>query len=569
MSYSILAITPGHNGSVALVTDGRLVYFGEEERFSRMKYDGNPFRAMLYAVASTKIDELIIGGTNDEFGQLPWTGEDAYTAFVRKFSPEVKVIKLGKRHHFAHAAAAFYGSGFKTAAALVVDGSGSYHTEKMGQDENSSVTGGYETESIFMCSYPDNIVPVYKRYADGNTIPYDNGLKEFDDTVTIVKAYEAVTDYLGFHFIEAGKTMGLSSYGKFDENIPPIFINGKGNKNILRPLYPAGAFIEENRFPYLMRNVQPHEWHRDFAVVEEKYKNIAWRVQKETEELVGNLIQKAADETGETNIVISGGYALNCVANYYYKKRFPNLNIYVDPIAHDGGSAIGLALFVWYSKSQETTPHKLNSVYLSTTPDYNDVGTILENNKNIDIKDVEYSDIVDLLINQNIVALFQGRAEAGPRALGNRSILFDPRVIDGKDIVNRVKGREWFRPFAGSVMVEHANEWFDMAGLKESPFMMYAVNVLPEKVDKIPSITHVDNTCRVQTVSEEQNKHYYNLIKCFYEKTKTPMLFNTSFNLAGDPLVETVEDAINTILKSDIQYLYMPEIGKLIFKKEK
>ena len=308
---------------------------------------------------------------------------------------------------------------------------------------------------------------------------------------------------------------------------------------------------------------------RDFAVVEEKYKNIAWRVQKETEELVGNLIQKAADETGETNIVISGGYALNCVANYYYKKRFPNLNIYVDPIAHDGGSAIGLALFVWYSKSQETTPHKLNSVYLSTTPDYNDVGTILENNKNIDIKDVEYSDIVDLLINQNIVALFQGRAEAGPRALGNRSILFDPRVIDGKDIVNRVKGREWFRPFAGSVMVEHANEWFDMAGLKESPFMMYAVNVLPEKVDKIPSITHVDNTCRVQTVSEEQNKHYYNLIKCFYEKTKTPMLFNTSFNLAGDPLVETVEDAINTILKSDIQYLYMPEIGKLIFKKEK
>jgi carbamoyltransferase len=391
-------------------------------------------------------------------------------------------------------------------------------------------------------------------------------LKEFDDTVTITKAYEAVTNYLGFHFIEAGKTMGLSSYGQKDENIPPFFINSKGNKNLLRPQYPAGAFIEEYRFPYLTRNTNPQNWHKEPSMIEKKYENLAWQIQQESQELVGDLIQKAADSTGETNIVLSGGYALNCVANYYYKKRFPNLNIYVDPISHDGGSAIGLALLVWHLRSGDTTPNALKTVYLHTTPDYNDVETLIQNNKELKIKDVNYSDIVELLTEQKIVSLFQGRAEGGPRALGNRSILFDPRVQDGKDIVNQVKGREWFRPFAGSVLVEQSNEWFDMAGLKESPFMMYAVDVLPEKRKEIPSITHADGTCRVQTVSKENNEHYYNLISAFFEKTGVPILFNTSFNLAGDPLVETVEDAINTLLKSKIQYLYMPEIGKLIYK---
>ena len=147
MSYNILAIVPGHNGSAALVCDGELIYFGEEERFSRMKYDGNPFRAMLYALINFDIDELIIGGTNNEYGQLPWTGEDAYTALVRKFNPKVKVSKMGHAHHYSHAATSFYNSGFKTAAAVVVDGSGSFHTEKMGGEDAKEATGGYETES--------------------------------------------------------------------------------------------------------------------------------------------------------------------------------------------------------------------------------------------------------------------------------------------------------------------------------------------------------------------------------------------------------------------------------------
>jgi carbamoyltransferase len=569
MAYNILAINPGHNGSAALLRDGEIVFYGEEERFSRLKHDGNPFRAMLQSLMSVPIHHLIIGGTNNNYESLPWTGEDAYTALVRKFNPEVKVTKLGDRHHFGHACNAFYNSGFKTAAAVIVDGAGSYHTEKMGSQENDQSTGGYETESIFACSYPANIAPAYKRYADGNSITYDNGLKEFDDTVTITKAYEAVTNYLGWHFIEGGKTMGLAPYGKYDSNIPPLFVNGKGNKNILRPAYPAGAIIDEYRFPYLIRSGNITEWHNDEHAIDEKYKNLAWHVQQETQNLVAKLIRKAVDITGETNIVISGGYGLNCVANYFYKKTFPDLNIYVDPISHDGGTALGLALCAWHEFSNNDKPNKLKTLYLSSPPDYSQVDGIINNSDGfLNIKSASYDDIVDLLTQEKIVAMFNGCAEAGPRALGNRSILFDPRVPDGKDKVNKVKGREWFRPFAGSVLKEHAGDWFDMAGMEESPFMMYAVNVKEDKVSQIPSVCHIDNTCRIQTVSKDDNEHYYNLISAFYNKTNCPVLFNTSFNLGGDPLVETIIDAINTIGKSEINYLYLPELGKLIYKNE-
>ena len=171
--------------------------------------------------------------------------------------------------------------------------------------------------------------------------------------------------------------------------------------------------------------------------------------------------------------------------------------------------------------------------------------------------------VAKLLKQQKIVAVFQGRSEAGPRALGNRSILYDPRDPDGKDRINQVKHRESFRPFAGSVLLPHAHKWFDMAGLDESPFMMYALDALPHTHDKIPAILHVDNTCRVQTVSLYDNINYYQLIDSFYQLTEVPILFNTSFNLAGEPLVETPEDAIECFECSDIDYLYFPEVQKL------
>lgn len=198
----------------------------------------------------------------------------------------------------------------------------------------------------------------------------------------------------------------------------------------------------------------------------------------------------------------------------------------------------------------------MKSLYLGPTYDLSDIEGL----------DTSYEQVANLISNRNIVAIFQGRSEAGPRALGNRSILYDPRDPDGKDHVNTIKKREAFRPFAGTILKEYVHDWFDMAGLEESPFMMYAVDAHPNIRECIPAILHIDYTCRIQTLTREQNEHYYNLIDAFYKQTNVPILFNTSFNLAGEPLVETPEDALKTFNDSEIKYLYFPEIQKLISK---
>lgn len=180
--------------------------------------------------------------------------------------------------------------------------------------------------------------------------------------------------------------------------------------------------------------------------------------------------------------------------------------------------------------------------------------------------EISYSDIAKLVFEKNIVAIFQGRSEAGPRALGNRSLIYDPRDLNGKNYINQIKGREQFRPLAASVLSEFSHEWFDMLGLEESPYMTFSFKVKEEKKDLIPSVVHVDNTCRIQTVSESQNYHYYNIIKAFYSLTNIPIVLNTSFNLGGYPIVETPTDALNTIMNSSINYLYFPEISVLIEK---
>jgi carbamoyltransferase len=567
MPYNILAINPGHNGSACLLVDGEVVYYAEEERLSRMKYDGNPFRAMLECLQSYPVDELILGGTSPEFSKLPWTMEDAYTALVRKFNPKVLVTNMGHQHHLGHAAGAFYNSGFDEALAVIVDGAGSFHSTTTGPDGTGNTVGGYETESVYKCSYPVNFEPLYKRYSDGRTDYFNNGVQEFDNSVTITKAYEAVSHYLGFGYIEAGKTMGLAPYGKANATIPDFFVEGKGNKNLLLPMYPAGSNIDENRFPALQRTQEPKEWHNNFSKVKDIDRDLAWKIQQESQQMVCGLIESAVASTGIKNVVIAGGYGLNCVANYYYKDRLKDINLYVDPISHDGGTAMGLAKLGWYVYNNTAPKNPLKHIYLGAAPNYSILDNILKQISGIKTQSADINDVADLLVNGNIVSLFHGRPEGGPRALGNRSILFDPRRPDGKDFVNRVKGREWFRPFAASVMEEHADEWFEMRGLKSSPFMMYAINLSAKHIGDVPSVTHVDGTCRVQTVNEADNLFYYRLIDAFYKKTGVPMVFNTSFNLAGDPLVETLVDAVNTIIGSDIKYLYLPDIGKLLVKE--
>jgi carbamoyltransferase len=168
------------------------------------------------------------------------------------------------------------------------------------------------------------------------------------------------------------------------------------------------------------------------------------------------------------------------------------------------------------------------------------------------------------------IAIFQGRSEAGPRALGNRSIIFNPTMSSGRMYINKIKQREHWRPFAGTIMIEHVNEWFDMKRLDESPFMSYAVKVKEDKAEYLPAILHKDNTCRIQTLGREQNPNFYKIIEEFCEGGKNPPIIgNTSFNLAGKPLVETFEDAIKTLETSDLEFLYLPETSELIYIENK
>lgn len=591
----ILGISRGHNAGVCLLKDGEIVFSLEEERLSRHKYDGGPYAGILKVKEYTnKVDYIVVSHTQplkETAGTVDFTGDNVYTGLARKIGlidrkadlyNHPQVIDLSHQHHKIHAACAFYRSGFDDAAAVIVDGAGSC----MVAESRGQPIYFWEVETILECSYPANFKTVYKHYGNKEGIPFskqnidaqylnEEGTFEaiFSDRAGITKTYEAATEFCGFSGIEAGKTMGLFPYGKENNNIPKLFsdVNGTSeytlsDRNFITPTYPGSAFINAG----MIQELQDIGEEDDITKLQNR-RDLAYAVQTQTQEQVLNLIIRASEKTGKKNIVLSGGYGLNCVANYHYLTKLKELgiNLYVEPISNDGGTAIGVALLFYHSAEQSMMKRK-SDVYLGPIYKYTpeELSEIIYNNE-AEIKDATDADIVELLVNKNIVAIFQGRSENGPRALGNRSILFDPTFRDGKDFVNNVKHREYFRPFAGSILQEDVHEWFDLRGMESSPHMMYAVNCKPGVEEKIPSIIHVDHTCRIQTVTKEDNPLYHRLISEFKNRTGVPIVFNTSFNLGGDPLVETLDDAIDTLSKSEIEYLYLPEYNKLITVKNK
>tara|TARA_B100000945_G_scaffold92034_1_gene71883 strand:- start:73 stop:1851 length:1779 start_codon:yes stop_codon:yes gene_type:complete len=571
----IVSIARGHNASTTLMVDGEIVFYIEEERLSRRKYDGSPLMGLMYVFNFVDhVDHLVICHTHEYGPELDWTGEDLYTGYLRKLAKgrfDFKTHKVADKHHEMHATCAFKNSGFDTAAVVVADGAGSF----LQTDAVDSVI--YEFETIFKAKWPLKFDVAYKHMGTDKSI----GVKKLDPDLPItlteypgyVKAYEAITEYCGFQSIDAGKTMGLSPYGKENPDLPPITRDGWVSRDLFIPDYPNQSAVNIDRFPILQEDVveinKNKERYKKFGDKEDKaytqiQKDLAYSVQKATEEGLIALIRKAHELTGETNICISGGYGLNCVANYKYWKEFPDLNIYVEPVSHDGGTSIGGA--IWLNeqivKSEKPYP-KRTSLYYGPQyyPErYLDFDFV----KDYEVTDTSYGDVAKLIRSGEIVTIFQGKSEAGPRALGNRSILFDPTIKDGKDIVNKIKQREFFRPFACTIKRENVHEWFDLQGRDETPHMMYAVDCLPGVEEKIPSVIHVDGTCRIQTLTEDENKHYYKLIDAFEKLSGVPILFNTSFNLGGYPLVETIEDAYATLASSGINHMYLPEIQKLV-----
>jgi len=588
----ILGISRGHNAGVCLLKDGEIVFAIEEERLSRSKYDGGPYAAMVKVLEYTdKIDFLVISHTQsleETAGRVDFTGDDVYTGLARKLGlisrkedprNHPQVVDLSHLHHKIHAAAAFYRSGFDDAVAVVVDGAG------------SSIDGNFkneplklwEVESVFDCAYPSMLKTVYKHYGCRSPIPAhfnpEDSSERFGEPGThatlvsghagITKTYEAVTEYCGFSAIEAGKTMGLFPYGKPNENIPELFKKMSGislsDRNFIVPTYPNSAVVNAG----LVEELQDSDA-EDVTTLQNR-RDLAYACQTQTQQQVLDLIIKASELTGRKKVALSGGYALNCVANYFYLTELNKhgIELYVEPVSNDGGTAIGVALLFYHGTEGSSKKHP-REIYLGPVIHYTEQEIQeLADKYEAEITTASKEDVVDLMTSKNIVAMFQGRSENGPRALGNRSLMFDPTFVDGKDFVNEIKHREYFRPFAGSILEEDVHEWFDLRGMSSSPHMMYAVNCQPGVEHKIPAIIHVDGTCRIQTVNREENQHYYDVIKAFKEKTGVPIIFNTSFNLGGEPLVETLDDALWTLSKTGIDYLYLPEYNKLITVKIK
>ena len=599
--FWILGISRGHNAGVCLLKNGKIVFAIEEERFSRKKYDGSPFAAMVKVKEYTdKIDYMFIAHTQnmDSAGKTDFTGDNIYVALARKIGlidqyeepmKHPQVIDLSHQHHKIHAACAFYRSGFDDAVAVVVDGCGSVRNLEYVFDSKfnpliSSQYGFWEVESVLNCAYPAKFDTLFKHSGCADALLMDidptHSGEHLGESGTyfsvnsrnagITKTYEAVTKYCGFQEIEAGKTMGLFPYGKPNDKIPKLFKKvgdlTLSDPDVVVPFYPRGALLNAQPFSELNTHLDSH----DDVTHEQNRRDMAYAVQTETQEQLLELIINASNMSGKKQVVLSGGYALNCVANYYYLTELNKhgIELYIEPISNDGGTAIGIAMLGFHSLTEISEKLNGREIYLGPQYNYsdNDINSVVEK-YNAEIKDATDADVIALMTSKNIVANFQGRSEAGPRALGNRSLMFDPTFEDGKDFVNEIKHREYFRPFAGSILQEDVHEWFDLRGMESSPTMMYAVNCQPGIEEKIPSIIHVDGTCRIQTVTEEENPLYYRIIKAFKEKTGCPIIFNTSFNLGGEPLVETLEDALRTLEHSKIEYLYLPEYGKLITVK--
>ena len=594
MAQWIAAIARGHNSGLCLLKDGEMVLSIEEERLSRHKYDGGPLASMVKILEYTdKLDYLVIAHTQPlgDSGRIDFTGDDLYTGLARKLGlidrkadlyKHPQVIDLSRTHHKLHAACAFYRSGFKSAVSLVVDGAGTFIPMNVGNENEMT----WELESMFTCEYPAEFKTIYKHQAgrgpwgSAKIDEFDSegeneeGTHEFilDESAGITKAYEAVTQYCGWAPIEAGKTMGLFPYGKPNDKIPEIYSDHGGtaewktsNRDVIVPTYPNGAIVNEGRYTFLKTPPEPG----DLTLLENR-RDMAYAIQVESQQMVLDLIRKAVEKSGNKNVVLSGGYGLNCVANYWYLEQLKDegINLFVEPVSNDAGTAIGAALLVYHSVSGDMEIRdRIKDLYYGPEYDYSleQIEEVATRWGATDIKTgADYEDVVNLIKDKNIVAMYQGRSEAGPRALGNRSILYDPRDPNGKDHVNEVKHREYFRPFAGSILKEHVHDWFDLRGMDDTPFMMYAVKCQEGIEEKIPAIIHVDGTCRIQTVTEEVNRHYHGLIEEFHKQTGCPIIFNTSFNLGGEPLVETLDDALRTLANSAIQYLYLPEYAVLI-----
>ena len=535
-----------HDSSCCILKNGQLVAAVQEERFTRRKNESvMPCESFKYCLdeANLSINDIDCLAYYEKpvqkLSRQLWSGFDMHFQYNDSKNPlntekeirellgyEGEIQYIG--HHLSHAAGAYYYSGFDEAAVLTMDGVGEWATTSYNYANSQEIR---TLEEVYF--------------------PHSLGL-----------FYAAITSYLGFR-INSGeyKVMGLAPYGNpiYEDKLWEIIKNGeRGQFRLNLPYY---DFIKANcMYSELFIDLMKQPPRVPESEITQYHMDLAKSLQCVLEKIILNKVTYLKQITNSDNLCLSGGVALNVVANSKIQKEKYFKNIFVQPAASDAGNALGAAAAAYTNLTGKRIPNsRLEHVYLGPQNSYDEIESILSSTL------LEYTDYVnktdelikvtaELLAQGKVVGWFQDRMEFGPRALGNRSILADPRVNDMRDKLNRmVKKREQFRPFAPAVMEEKASDHFDMDS--PSPFMLCTCQVISD-ID-LPAITHVDGTARVQTVNDKFSSKFYRLIEEFYRQTNCPIILNTSFNVRGEPIIMTAIDAIKCFVNTNIDILVL------------
>jgi len=573
---NILGINAYHgNASAAIVCDGRLIAAVEEERFNRVKYAaGFPAQAIRYCLreaglALTDIDH--VGVPRNPYARLgtkifyalrmpsfarervklltKFTGVRSALAQTFDADPAKLAAQFHRiEHHQAHLASTFFVSPFDRAAVLSADGLGDFASTMWASGDGGRL-----------------------RVKGSIAFPHSLGLY-----------YTAVTQYLGFlKFGDEYKVMGLAAYGQPEQlsmfrEIVQFDPQSKDNGFRLGLDYfihhrtgPEMSWAEADRTPTLGK-LFSDEMPRRLGLarqpeepLEQRHRNLASSLQARLEEVYLGMLKKLAESTGRKALCLAGGVAFNCVANGKIFEATPFEEVYVQPAAGDAGLAVGAAFHVWHQILGKPRSFVMDHAYWGPGYSCGEIRSAIDASNvaktGYSAAELPEEELIRraaaIVADGKILGWFQGRAEWGPRALGNRSIVADPRRPEMKEILNqRIKRREIFRPFAPSILAEATGEWF--ARSHPSPFMTLAYPVRPEKRDKIPAPTHVDGTSRLQTVTREANPRYWKLIRAFGDATGVPAVLNTSFN-DNEPIVCRPEEALDCFLRTQMDALVL------------
>lgn len=569
----ILGINAYHaDSSAAIFVNGKMIAAIEEERFRRIKHwAGFPKLAIEFC-----LKEAGIGYEQVDFFAI---GRDPKAKFLKKLlyvaaNPQgsVKVIKdrmanskkaasideelatisglptktfAGKvvnvEHHRSHIASAFFASPFEEAACLSIDGSGDFTTTMIG------IGRGNKIEILDSVDFPHSIGIFYTaftqllgfpHYGDEYKVmgmaPYGEA-KYVDKLADVVHLTNDGLFKLNLNYFRSA-TQGVISYG--DDNIP-----------VVAPLY--SNLMVEKFGPARQKDEPLEQYHKDMAA----------SVQRFTEKVIFHVLNHLQKRTGLANVCIAGGVAQNSVANGKITRNTTFTNVYIPSAGHDAGISMGAALYVQHQLQNLPRQASIRSAYTGSNFSNEEIKSILKK------KNITYSEHADeqlfgkittCLENGGVVGWFNGRAEFGPRALGGRSIIADPRRADAKEILNsKIKRRESFRPFAPSILKEHVSDYFELSD--EVPFMEKVFPIKKDKQAQVPAVTHVDGSGRLQTVDKEISPRYHGLIEAFYRKTGVPILLNTSFN-ENEPIVNSPEEALACYLRTNMDMLVMENI---------